>query len=38
MCPVETNLIHADGQMDKTKPIGTFCENVNVPKKIKKIS
>jgi len=38
MCPVETDLIRADGQMDKMKPIGTFCEYVNVPQKINTIS
>jgi len=27
---VENDLIHADGQTDKMKPIGTFCEYVNV--------
>jgi hypothetical protein len=31
---VEAELIHADGQPDKTKLTGTFHEYVNVPKKV----
>jgi hypothetical protein len=32
--PVGAMLIHADRQMDMTKPVGAFCDYVNVPKKI----